>query len=88
MRAGAWKRIYIQQHPQPASHAGTGRQTPRAEGAAAVGFFYVLARFVKLLLAIAMFLLFLRAILWPSALDLLVLLILFIVFVTLFLGAP
>lgn len=53
-----------------------------------LGFFYALARFVKLLLAIAIFLLFLRAILWPSALDLIVLLLLFIVFVTMFLGAP
>jgi hypothetical protein len=53
-----------------------------------VGFFYALARFVKLMLALAIILLFLRAILWPSALDLFVLLLLFIVFVTMFLGAP
>ncbi|MCL6453147.1 MAG: hypothetical protein K6T78_05895 [Alicyclobacillus sp.] len=53
-----------------------------------MGFFYALARFVKLLLAIAIFLLFLRAILWPSALDLIVLFILFIVLVTMFFGAP
>jgi hypothetical protein len=53
-----------------------------------VGFFMALARFVKLLLAIAIFLLFLRAIIWPSALDLLVLFLLFIVFATLFLGGP
>jgi hypothetical protein len=53
-----------------------------------MGFFYALARFVKLLLAIAIFLLFLRAILWPSTLDLIILLLLFIVFVTMFLGAP
>jgi hypothetical protein len=53
-----------------------------------MGFFYALARFVKLLLAAAIFLLFLRAILWPSAIDLFVLLLLFIVFVALFLGAP
>lgn len=53
-----------------------------------MGFFYALARFVKLLLALAIFLLFLRAIFWPSALDLLVLLLLFIVLVTMFFGAP
>jgi hypothetical protein len=53
-----------------------------------VGFFYALARFVKLILAVAIFLLFLRAILWPSAIDLFVLLLLFIVFVAMFLGAP
>jgi hypothetical protein len=53
-----------------------------------VGFFVALARFVKLLLAIAICLLFLRAIIWPSALDLLVLFLLFIVFATLFLGGP
>jgi hypothetical protein len=53
-----------------------------------MGFFVALARFVKLLLAIAIFLLFLRAIIWPSALDLLVLFLLFIVFATLFLGGP
>ncbi|GMA52345.1 hypothetical protein GCM10025857_37020 [Alicyclobacillus contaminans] len=53
-----------------------------------MGFFYALARFVKVMLALAIFLLFLRAILWPSALDLFVLLLLFIVFVAMFLGAP
>ncbi len=53
-----------------------------------MGFFAGLARFVKLLLALAISLLFLRAILWPSALDLVVLLILFIVFVAMFLGPP
>jgi hypothetical protein len=53
-----------------------------------VGFFYALARFVKVILAVAIFLLFLRAILWPSAIDLFVLLLLFIVFVAMFLGAP
>jgi hypothetical protein len=58
------------------------------KGAEPMGFFYALARFVKLLLAAAIFLLFLRAILWPSAIDLFVLLLLFIVFVALFLGAP
>lgn len=53
-----------------------------------MGLFVMLARFVKLLLAIAILLLFLRAIFWPSALDLFVLMLLFIVFATLFLGAP
>lgn len=53
-----------------------------------MGFFYALARFVKVMLAFAIFLLFLRAILWPSAIDLFVLLLLFIVFVAMFLGAP
>ncbi|CAM3799593.1 hypothetical protein [Alicyclobacillus pomorum] len=53
-----------------------------------MGFFYALARFVKVILAVAIFLLFLRAILWPSAIDLFVLLLLFIVFVAMFLGAP
>ncbi|MCL6626246.1 MULTISPECIES: hypothetical protein [Alicyclobacillus] len=53
-----------------------------------MGFFYALARFVKLLLAIAIFLLFLRAILWPSALDLFVLLLLFIVFAAMFISSP
>jgi hypothetical protein len=53
-----------------------------------MGFFYALARFVKLILALAIFLLFLRALLWPTPIDLFVLLLLFIVFVTMFLGAP
>jgi len=53
-----------------------------------MGFFYALARFVKLMLALAIFLLFLRAILWPSAIDLFILLLLFIVFVAMFLGGP
>ncbi|WAH39334.1 hypothetical protein [Alicyclobacillus dauci] len=53
-----------------------------------MGFFYALLRFVKLFLAGAIFLLFLRAILWPSALDLLILMMLFIVFVAMFIGGP
>ncbi|EJY55970.1 hypothetical protein URH17368_1358 [Alicyclobacillus hesperidum URH17-3-68] len=39
-------------------------------------------------MALAIFLLFLRAILWPSALDLLILMMLFIVFVAMFIGGP
>ena len=50
--------------------------------------FYALARFVKVLLATAICLLFLRAIFWPTPLDLIVLLLLFIVFATMFIGAP
>ncbi|WP_169793986.1 hypothetical protein [Alicyclobacillus acidiphilus] len=53
-----------------------------------MGFFGGLLRFVKLILAICIFLLFLRAILWPSALDLLILMMLFIVFVAMFIGGP
>ncbi|MCF8563541.1 hypothetical protein LLE49_02165 [Alicyclobacillus tolerans] len=53
-----------------------------------MGFFYGIARFVKLLLAIAILLLFLRAILWPSALDLIVLMLLFIVFAAMFISGP
>lgn len=53
-----------------------------------MGFFALLARFVRLMLAIAIFLLFLRAILWPSALDLFVLLLLFLVFAAMFIGPP
>ncbi|QQE77018.1 hypothetical protein [Alicyclobacillus sp. SO9] len=53
-----------------------------------MSFFYAMARFVKLLLAVAIFLLFLRALFWPSALDLFVLFILFIVFATMFIGGP
>ncbi|GLV13806.1 hypothetical protein Heshes_14900 [Alicyclobacillus hesperidum] len=53
-----------------------------------MGFFNSLLRFVKLILALAIFLLFLRAILWPSALDLLILMMLFIVFVAMFIGGP
>ncbi|GLG00916.1 hypothetical protein C7445_1056 [Alicyclobacillus sacchari] len=53
-----------------------------------MGFFNGLLRFVKLILALAIFLLFLRAILWPSALDLLILMMLFIVFVAMFIGGP
>ncbi|MBX5436575.1 MAG: hypothetical protein IRZ33_05085 [Alicyclobacillaceae bacterium] len=51
-------------------------------------FFYGIVRFVKLLLAIAIMLLFLRSIFWPTPLDLLVLLILFIVFAAMFIGTP
>jgi hypothetical protein len=71
---------------QPGSLAYTC--TDGLEGGSAVGFFYSLLRFVKLLLALAIFLLFLRAILWPSALDLLILMLLFIVFVAMFIGGP
>lgn len=53
-----------------------------------MGFFYGIVRFVKLLLAIAIVLLFLRAILWPSALDLIILMLLFIVFASMFVGGP
>jgi len=53
-----------------------------------MGLLYAIARFVKMLLAIAIFLLFLRAIFWPTALDLLVLMLLFIVFAAMFVGAP
>lgn len=53
-----------------------------------MGFFYALIRFVKLILALAIFLLFLRAMLWPSALDLMILMLLFIVFVAMFIGGP
>jgi hypothetical protein len=53
-----------------------------------MGFFYALARFVKLLLALAIVLLFLRALFWPTPLDLFVLLLLFIVFATMFIGTP
>lgn len=53
-----------------------------------MGFFYAIARFVRLLLAVAIILLFLRALFWPTALDLFVLLILFIVFATMFVGPP
>lgn len=62
--------------------------TVSEKGGLALGFFYSLLRFVKLLLALAIFLLFLRAILWPSALDLLILMLLFIVFVAMFIGGP
>lgn len=47
-----------------------------------------LARFVKLMLAAAICLLFLRAIFWPTPLDMVVLLLLFIVFATMFIGVP
>jgi hypothetical protein len=53
-----------------------------------MGFFYGLIRFVKLLLAMAIFLLFLRALFWPTVLDLFVLMLLFIVFVAMFIGGP
>jgi hypothetical protein len=53
-----------------------------------MGLFIALARFVKLLLLIAIILLFLRALFWPTVLDLLVLFLLFIVFAALFVGAP
>lgn len=53
-----------------------------------MNFFYSLLRFVKLILAMAIFLLFLRAIFWPSVLDLLILMLLFIVFVAMFIGGP
>ena len=43
---------------------------------------------MKLFLAIAILLLFLRAILWPSALDLIILMLLFIVFAAMFVGGP
>lgn len=57
-------------------------------GGERMGFFYAIARFVRLLLAVAIILLFLRALFWPTALDLFVLLILFIVFATMFVGPP
>ncbi|SIS63956.1 hypothetical protein [Alicyclobacillus vulcanalis] len=53
-----------------------------------MGLFQNLLRFVKLLLALAILLLFFRAIFWPSALDLLILMLLFFVFFLMFLGAP
>lgn len=53
-----------------------------------MGFFMLLARFVRLMLAVAIFLLFLRAILWPNALDLFVLMLLFMVFAAMFVGPP
>ncbi|MCY0888904.1 MAG: hypothetical protein OWQ59_10680 [Alicyclobacillaceae bacterium] len=53
-----------------------------------MGLFIALARFVKLLLAIAIMLLFLRALIWPNTLDLLILMILFVVFAATFFGAP
>jgi hypothetical protein len=53
-----------------------------------VGLFHAIARFVRLLLGVAIILLFLRALFWPTALDLFVLLILFIVFATMFVGPP
>lgn len=51
-------------------------------------FIYGIVRFVKLLLACAICLLFLRAIFWPTPLDLIVLMLLFIVFAAMFIGAP
>ncbi len=59
-----------------------------SEEATGMQLFYALARFVKVLLATAICLLFLRAIFWPTPLDLIVLLLLFIVFATMFIGAP
>lgn len=53
-----------------------------------VQFLYAIARFVKIMLAAAICLLFMRAIFWPTPLDLIVLLLLFIVFATMFIGAP
>lgn len=53
-----------------------------------MGFFYGIARFVRLLLAIAICLLFMRAIFWPTPLDLFVLMLLFIVFAAMFVGPP
>ncbi|UOF90175.1 hypothetical protein LSG31_20305 [Fodinisporobacter ferrooxydans] len=49
---------------------------------------YALIRVVKILLFIAIFLLFIRAIFYPSALDLIILLLLFVVFFTMFVGRP
>lgn len=53
-----------------------------------VGLFQNLLRFVKLLLALAILLLFFRAIFWPSALDLVILMLLFLVFFLMFIGVP
>ncbi len=53
-----------------------------------MGFFLLLARFVRLMLAIAIFLLFMRAIFWPTPLDLIVLMLLFMVFAAMFVGPP
>lgn len=53
-----------------------------------MGFFLLLARFVRLMLAIAICLLFMRAIFWPTPLDLIVLMLLFMVFAAMFVGPP
>lgn len=53
-----------------------------------MGFFVAILRFVKLLLALAICLLFLRAIIWPNSLDLFILMILFIVFAATFVSGP
>ncbi|WDL96981.1 hypothetical protein [Alicyclobacillus sp. ALC3] len=53
-----------------------------------MGFFLLIARFVRLMLAIAICLLFMRAIFWPTPLDLIVLMLLFMVFAAMFVGPP
>ncbi|MDP9728792.1 hypothetical protein [Alicyclobacillus tolerans] len=53
-----------------------------------MGLFIMLARFVKLMLAAAIMLLFFRALILPNTLDLLILMLLFIVFAVTFIGAP
>ncbi|GIM44625.1 hypothetical protein DNHGIG_01740 [Collibacillus ludicampi] len=53
-----------------------------------MGFFYNLLRFVKIVLITAMTILFFRALLFPNALDMLVLFLLSFVLLVMFISRP